>query len=339
MDPGDHLVNLQAAPSRFDLSPDKRLYYFIHRSLGVLSVFDLEEKKLIKQIQFEKEGPNAIPNFVSSFHAFDENRFLLTGIKNIGIYDSAVVKQISIPFGSDQFSGLSDNEGYALLTGIKGNDSHQLIVSLPNDPKMEKVSLAILKMNAQKGRIVPLPEFGFLTKFLLVFREGDSSNAASFASLDLKMEKDRVVAYSSGTSSIYTFDLLTDSLTFKSYSLQLLPNQAEIPTKSEFTSKPQYDAAINLARLQVSFGDLAWDESRETYFRFASIRKENLNPEAPTINDVFLIAFDQDLNLTGEIQLKDLTIAPTYPFFKDGKLWSYVNVDDELGFAVMDFKF
>ena len=25
--------------------------------------------------------------------------------------------------------------------------------------------------------------------------------------------------------------------------------------------------------------------------------------------------------------------------FKDGKLWSLVNVDDELGFAVMDFKF
>lgn len=111
MDPGDQLVNLQSGPSKFDLSPDKRLYYFIHRSLGVLSVFDLEEKKLIKQLQFEKEGPNAIPNFVSSFHAFDENRFLLTGFGNIGIYDSAGVEHLSIPFGTDQFTGLSDDEG------------------------------------------------------------------------------------------------------------------------------------------------------------------------------------------------------------------------------------
>lgn len=199
--------------------------------------------------------------------------------------------------------------------------------------------MAILKMNALKGQIVPLPEFGYLTKFLLVFREGDSSNAASFASLDLKIEEDRVVAYSSGTSSIYTFDLLTDSLNFKTYSLQLLPKQAEIPVMSEFTSKPQFDEAINLARSQVSLGELIWDDKREMYFRFASIRRVNLNSEAPSVNDVFLITFDRDLNLTGEIQLKDLPNAPVYPFFKDGKLWSYVNVEDELGFAVMDFRF
>lgn len=153
------------------------------------------------------------------------------------------------------------------------------------------------------------------------------------------MEKDRVVVYSSGTSSIYTFDLLSDSLTFKSYSLQLLPNQAEVPVVSEFTSKPQFDEAINLARSQVSFGDLVRDDIKETYFRFASIRRPNLNSEAPSVNEVFLIAFDRDLKLIGEVQLKDLPIVPAYPFFKDGKLWSYVNVEDELGFAVMDFKF
>ena len=34
-----------------------------------------------------------------------------------------------------------------------------------------------------------------------------------------------------------------------------------------------------------------------------------------------------------------LKAIPSDAFFKDGKLWSYVNVDDELGFAVMDFEF
>jgi hypothetical protein len=39
----------------------------------------------------------------------------------------------------------------------------------------------------------------------------------------------------------------------------------------------------------------------------------------------------------GEAEFK---IDPNgFKFFKDGKLWSYVNVEDELGFAVMEFKF
>ena len=54
---------------------------------------------------------------------------------------------------------------------------------------------------------------------------------------------------------------------------------------------------------------------------------------------VFLFAYDQDLNLVGEVQMEELNSQPSWPFFKDGKLWSYVNVNDELGFAVMDFNF
>ena len=54
---------------------------------------------------------------------------------------------------------------------------------------------------------------------------------------------------------------------------------------------------------------------------------------------VFLFAYDKELNLIGEVELKELITQPEYPFFKDGKLWSYVNVEDELGFAVMEFNF
>ncbi len=50
-----------------------------------------------------------------------------------------------------------------------------------------------------------------------------------------------------------------------------------------------------------------------------------------------LTVFDENLNQLGE------TIVPVDPFskkfFKDGKLWSYVNVEDELGFAVFTFDF
>ena len=339
MDPGDELVNLQFSPSQFDLSPNQRRYYFMHRNSGEMTVFDLEERRLIKKILFEKEGPNAIPNFVYSFQLFDENKFLFTDSRNISFYDSSAVKLRSVPFDKDKFPELTEDEGYSLITGLQVDDQQQIFFSLPNDPKSERVSLAIWDSTTGQSRLVSLPEFGFLTKFTLVFRDGNSYSGASFANLKLKLEQDRAIVYSSGTSSIYTFDLNMDSLHFKTYEPKMFPPQAEAPLVSEFSSKQAFDEGISKARAQISYGDLFWDESRSIYFRFASISKPNPNPELPAKSEVFLLAFDNELNLVGETRMEELTSSPIWAFFKDGKLWFYVNVEDELGFAVMEFKF
>jgi hypothetical protein len=339
MDPGDQVVNVQFGPSLFGLSPDQKRYYFMHRNSGELAVFDLEEKKWIKKIQFEKDGPNAIPNFVYGFQLFDENRFLILDSKNIGVYDSSAVKVSSVPFGKDKFQNLTDEEGYSLVTGMQADHKKQLFVSLPNDPGKERISLAIWDNGSFQSRLVSLPEFGFLTKFTLIFQEGNSYSAAGFASLNLKVEKDRVLAFSSGTSSIYTYDLGMDSLSFKTYSPKLIPFQAAIPEVSKFSTKESFDEGIRLAQAQIFFGDLLWDESRGIYLRFASITKPDANPELPKRSEVFLLAFDRELNLIGESKVEELPSQPNWAFFKDGKLWFYVNVADELGFAVMEFKF
>lgn len=339
MDPGDQVVNLKFGPSLIGLSPDQRRYYFMNRNSGELTVFDLEERRLIKKILFEKEGPNAIPNFVYSFQLFDENRFLLTDSRNISFYNSSAVKLRSVPFDKDKFPELTEDQGYSLITGLKVDDQQQIFYSLPNDPKSERVSLAIWDNSSFQSRLVSLPEFGFLTKFTLVYREGNSSSGAGFASLNLKLEENRVLVFSSGTSSIYTYDLSSDSLSFKTYIPSLVPAQAEVPAISEFTSRQAFDEAISLARSQIFFGDPLWDENRGIYLRFASITKPNANPELPAKSEVFLLAFDKELNLIGESTMEELPSQPSWAFFKDGKLWTYVNVEDELGFAVMDFKF
>lgn len=161
MDPGDQVVNLQFAPSLFGLSSDQKRYYFMHRNSGELSVFDLEEKLLMKKIRFEKEGPNSIPSFVSNFQLIDENHFLLTGFRVISTYDSSGKKLATIPFDKEKFLDLTDEEGYSLHTGLKANERQELFFSLPSDPKIKRVSLAIWDNSSSQGRLVSLPEFGF----------------------------------------------------------------------------------------------------------------------------------------------------------------------------------
>jgi hypothetical protein len=90
---------------------------------------------------------------------------------------------------------------------------------------------------------------------------------------------------------------------------------------------------------QVAFKELIWDDQRKQFFRFAHKPIPDVERKWYERAEVYLFVYDADLVLLGEKYLPELSKVPEFPFFKDGRLWSYVNVEDELGFAVMDFKF
>ncbi|MEX2566884.1 MAG: hypothetical protein WD431_13145 [Cyclobacteriaceae bacterium] len=54
---------------------------------------------------------------------------------------------------------------------------------------------------------------------------------------------------------------------------------------------------------------------------------------------IYILVYDKDLNFPGDKHQPELKKIPEFRFSKDRKLWSYVNVEDELGFAVIDFNF
>lgn len=339
MDSRDALVNLQYELSRLSLSPDKRKLYTLHPSLGILSIFDLNEKRLIEQVQFEKEGPNGIPPLVWYFLLVDENRFLMSDYKKIGIYDSKASITETILLDPKNFKELSPWEETSLFENLAIDANHRKLYSLPKDPDLEKVSLAILDWSTGKTQLVPLPEFGFLTRFHLVFKEGIQSSEANTAKLKLKIEKDQVLIYSQGTGSFYVYDIQTEKLRFITPQHELVANQQEPPDRRTFTTLAQLEETYFKLLSQVSYWDLVYDDKRKVYFRFAGIPKPGFDFGTWATGDVFLFAYDQDFKLIGEKQLGQLSKVPEYPFFKDGKLWSYVNVEDELGFSVMDFEF
>ncbi len=57
--------------------------------------------------------------------------------------------------------------------------------------------------------------------------------------------------------------------------------------------------------------------------------------DSATFKQVITV-FDEQLHQIHEAQIPINHF--TYKFFKDGKLWSFVNLEDELGFEVYTFK-
>jgi len=54
--------------------------------------------------------------------------------------------------------------------------------------------------------------------------------------------------------------------------------------------------------------------------------------------DIFLTIYDKDYNMVAEMQVPQLINNPTRYFAKDGKIWIFENIDDELAFIRLDLK-
>ena len=108
--------------------------------------------------------------------------------------------------------------------------------------------------------------------------------------------------------------------------------------KNKVGSRAEYEEELKKLTQKISYWSFIWDEKSQRYFRFAS-RAIGFDQEGWTKDyEIFFMAYSKDLELIGETRLKGLSKTP-FGFFKDGKLWSQVNVEDELGFAVFTFDF
>lgn len=155
----------------------------------------------------------------------------------------------------------------------------------------------------------------------------------------LKELNDQILVLSPSSSAFYRYDLETDSLTYHSFVHQLSPVANDIKLKNIVETNEEYREERKRFFMGIDFDPPIWDESRSTYFRIGIKPIPMDDPSQIKSSLIFLYAYDQEFKLIGEALLSDIASSPQYPFFKDGKLWSYVNVEDELGFAVFTFDF
>ncbi|SHN14363.1 protein of unknown function [Cyclobacterium lianum] len=93
---------------------------------------------------------------------------------------------------------------------------------------------------------------------------------------------------------------------------------------------------------QVRFGPPVWDKTTKRYLRlsakriFSDIREEGaFLPEIKEVV-VYLSVFDEAFNLIAETAIPELSTDYVKYFSKNGKLWVFQNVDDEMGFIRLD---
>ncbi len=336
VDAGDELINLSMGLYYSDVSPDSKKLYQFSRNDHTLTIVDLDQLKIAKKITFEKEGPNGIGASISDFMALPEEKFMFSTFESAGIFDAQAVKLEEIKLKPDDFPEF-DGEDYDLNFQLGISSNEQLLYALPGNFSATERDLALLDQSSNTAKMIDIPELDDTGKFTIIL----FSNGMGELHLEeyfMEEYHEKLYLSSSVTSDLYRYDFQKDSLDFFNFPITVSPKKKIEFPKTEVSSKKEQQEESRKVQSQIYFKNLMWDESRKLFFRIGIITKSD-SPDMPAKTSVFLYAFDSDMKLVGETLINELKHIPEYPFFKDGKLYSYVNVEDEMGFAVFTFDF
>uniref|UniRef100_UPI003593E4A5 DUF4221 family protein n=1 Tax=Aquiflexum sp. TaxID=1872584 RepID=UPI003593E4A5 len=155
---------------------------------------------------------------------------------------------------------------------------------------------------------------------------------------EIEIEKfgTKVILSNQITSSLMWYETKMDSLFMKSYDSELTANEKVKEYKLEHETVEHFDAEFLKFLQEINFMPPFWDDKNQVFYRFSyqNISTESIN-NVEIKSKVYLTALDKDLNMIGETLVPQLTKKPAKHFAKDGKIWIYENINDEMGFVLL----
>ncbi|WP_162339533.1 DUF4221 family protein [Cyclobacterium salsum] len=341
VDSGDDIFILSSGLGAKALDQDENeLLFFENEPLNLVEV-DLNDLKLVRKTPFQKEGPNGVGGpYRVRFQLGPEGDLFISGNNTQGIFNTSgeMVESLQVvPEGIDPELA---NNLHLLYNNPVFDFENSRIYSQPSSEETGKHLLFIIDPITKEFRMESIPEMKAVKEFtgtLVV----DGMINFFWVDSHMYIENRQLLLTVGSMSAIYRLDLMTDSLKFVDIQHQNFPNRMAFSVNNS----PVDEAAFNEDRKKVfehlNYMEPRWDETREMFLRLGRKTFTGEKPGDPSTYtyEVFLFAYDQDFNVLGETKIEGLSQVPANYFWKDGQLWSYVNIEDELGFAVIDFTF
>ncbi|WP_187174595.1 DUF4221 family protein [Algoriphagus sp. AK58] len=325
------LFELIRGPHTSSVSEDGKYLYLFNSRTHQIQQINLDKLSWEKDFDFEVEGPNGISDMVLKTQTLGDGTFLITAFNRLGVFsqDGTKLKDLSIsslPLQTD----LQELE-YSMVLSKEQNQ----LFSLPGVRFQGPRTFAKIDLQTYEIENFPIKEMDWIFEL----KVGTANQVVFQEYMYLHETNNQILTLSPSTSAFYRYDLKKDSLTYHSFVHALSPVANDSKPRTIVETDQEYQEEMRKYFMGMYFGPLIWQEDKQVYLRFG--RKSNEIDESwqSTSSQVFMYAYDRDFNLIGEAQVPEKTAFPRDFFFKDGKLWSYVNVEDELGFAVFDFKF
>ena len=323
---GDELIFHQYGLSHSDLSYDQELL-FNFTPKDELEVIDLDSLNLAHRMVLEKEGPLGVgrPYAIQLDQA---GRFILYGLNEVRIVSPGLDSMERYLLANDVLSGLAPEVlAYFNPKIVEGDFLYAIYETYKQVPQ----GLAIVSLERMSVKKIPLEVAARIEPFTYSLK----SSSKGYEPINLELVDSRLILSTAYANEVFIVDLERDSVTVKTFRSELIADKKPIPAKTAAETIDEMEELRREGEKSVKFGGFHFDSANRRFWRFSRDLDSEIGDSLVFKN--VLTVFDEDLNQLAE------TLVPVDPFskkfFKDGKLWSYVNVDDELGFAVFTFNF
>lgn len=341
IDSKDEIIYLKMRLYTSDYSDSDGMYYNLNNAANQVEQINLNSLELEKIIPFEQEGPNGTGFWTTDLKVTSDQQLFLGGERS-GIYSlSGKLLQSFDWFAIEKENGgLLDEERIDYQT-VNPNYPKEVFAIVIND-KTNSVSLRHL--NSSKNSIVIHnidPNDNYRTYTL-----GDLSSYNNWDPLlYIKSINDHVIVSHEYANDFHVLYPLKDSLISIAYKSVLFESKVKPTTEGDLNNSIEdRKKALKSYRSQIAYGPFVFDNKNKLYIRLsASViygekdREGHLLPEIAS-STLYISTFDENFNhmLDQEIPELNKIGLPKY-FTKDGAVWIYQNIDDELSFVRIQF--
>ncbi|EAZ81742.2 DUF4221 domain-containing protein [Algoriphagus machipongonensis] len=312
------------------VSPDKKFLYNLNISAPNLEIIDLDKLELIEIEPMEKEGPKGIGPVVFGISITQQNELVVEGWNEYRVFDSLRTEMKTIKIGPNHLKGdeMEEGERFEYYPVVSDDGSH-LYAIYKEDAGMklgETKGLALVDLVNSRIRKIPIPELNSLKQFIIQNQYGFEKGESSY----IAKSKNNLIVSTSAFNEAFVFDMINDTLIHKVFHSQLTSEAKKGNSTNESSSEEDRNATFKERSKEVKFGKFLYDEQNEKFWRF-SYDQDRMIGDSIVLKTVLTI-FDSDLN-----QLHEEKVGYDYSyyqsFFKDGMLYSYINLNDEMAFV------
>ncbi|SHM63391.1 protein of unknown function [Cyclobacterium lianum] len=339
--PGQEILYVNSSLYQAQLSKDKKHLYNFNQTDFAIEKINLDELAFEEKITLSKEGPDGVGQYFYGFLLKDENSLLIRCYNQDNIVDFNGKKKNQFDFKKvgDETERLSDTE--SLISAVLLPDQTDVYYGLISSWEEGNTEVAKILVEEDKIQRYDLPIFEKAKKFEIQIADGGRFTMGKY----IINAGDKLIVGVEGTNEMYVLDEDTGAALHHEYTSELTATEKKGNYPSQVGGIEDFAGIYRRIYEEVGFLPPVWDEVNEVYYRFSFIMEFDDNAEKPEGSPfqqpsgakVFLTVYDKDLNMLTESAIPQMKNRPPFHFAKDGKLWVFENIEDEMGFVQFSF--
>jgi len=334
VDPGDEIINLYTGLWVSAIHPSGSYLYNWDQKNMVLEKINLDKLMLEEKIPYEKEGPNGVGSFVSWISLTDDDQIVIGNFQDMGLFNFKGEKIKALRLRGEQIEGdlLESNENFSRKSILTSDGNH--LYGILGSWSGKSFTLGRMDFNSKTLKKFPLPDYDKLSDYTTIL-SSSGMQEITVADQYIEQVEDRIIFSTAVFNTLMVYDLNTDSLYKVDYQTTLTKNSKTGKYRNEVESKEEFRQIRSEISQEINFLKPIWDSKNDLFYRFSyeSLPATSLpDGSLKYKNKIYLTILDKDFQVLAETLIEELKNPPSTHFVKDGKIWIFENIEDELAF-------